>query len=192
MEERAVGDGDIGIALTRLNKLQAIEADRITSIAPGVPDATSRPEPGKFFNGVKTDNYGRPVAYSICRRLYDSLEFERVLPAATLVMHAYTTRFDQLRGITPLAPAINTFSDAYEACWYSLQKMKQSASYGLVIKREDGGEDLGTDTASGYGMTYRVDHSSLIWGRMTPLSGLRPARRQQSSTGSTRRLSGWP
>jgi capsid protein len=139
MEEGAVVIGDHAVLLTRGWKLQGIEGDRICSIAPGVPDSTAWPETGKFFNGVKCDKNGRPISYSVCRRLYDSFTFEREIPAAALVMHMYTQpgRIDQWRGITPLAPSVNSFTDAYEMAFYAIQKCKQAASYGFVIKSEE-------------------------------------------------------
>lgn len=136
-EEGAVVTGDGGLLLCRGYKLQGIEGDRINSIAPGVPDGATWPEPGKFFNGVKCDKNGKAISYCLCRRLFDAFEYEREIPSAALVMHGYYWRMDQVRGITPLASAVNSFADAYDVAFAGLQKMKQAAVYGFIQKSDE-------------------------------------------------------
>lgn len=147
LEERAVVDGDCGLLKLADGRIQAIEGDRISDAAIA-PNDNSR-QSKLFYNGVQVDEAGRPIAYRVCKRRFDSLEWERDVPAWQLLLHSYATRFDQLRGITPLAPALNTFADAYEATNFTLAKMKQSALFGLSIFREGSG-DLGEDADSGY------------------------------------------
>jgi capsid protein len=48
----------------------------------------------------------------------------------------YIDRFDQVRGISPLAPALNSLADVYKGVEYALAKMKVAQLFGLTIYRD--------------------------------------------------------
>jgi lambda family phage portal protein len=116
-------------------KVQWIEGDRVGFGFHQLPPAAKQ---GKWTHGVHLDDKGRPIEYAVSRRAATGglLEFERALPAAWCHLHGYFDRFDQVRGISPLAAAINVFRDAYEGADYALAKMKVSQYFGLVFFRK--------------------------------------------------------
>jgi len=59
-----------------------------------------------------------------------------VIAARNVIHHGFFDRFDQVRGISPLAPAVNVFRDVYEAADYALAKAKVSQMFGLVFYRD--------------------------------------------------------
>lgn len=133
-------NGDFGILKLRNAKLQGIEGDRIRTPMGGLPGDLN---PVDFIHGVRTNDYGRHIAYCVCRRgrWNDAgggsgrYEFERVIPARNLILFGYLDRFDQVRGVSPLAAAMNTYADCYEAFDYALMRMKISQIFGAVFTR---------------------------------------------------------
>ncbi len=136
-------DGDLLICKIADGRLQAVEGDRLRTPPGGFP-ADVKYRPLDFLHGVQTDDAGRAVNYSVCRRAKASdymiasgmFYFERLVPADACWHHGYFDRIDQVRGISPLAGAINVFRDVYEGCDYALAKMKVSQLFGLVTKRD--------------------------------------------------------
>ena len=131
-EQRRVVDGDVLIVRLSSGQLQTIEGDRIKnpSDLPAEYDST------EFVNGVRVSKAGRARDYVVCKRvqgLGGMLKFERVVPARHAFLHGYFDRFDQVRGISPLAAAVNAFQDIYEATDYALAKMKVSQLFALAI-----------------------------------------------------------
>lgn len=149
LESRRVLDGDCFILKRSLGRMQAIEADRIQQ----------PPNPGKnetWFNGVKVNQNGRATAYALHNRSENGgYEFSRNLTASNVVQHACYERFDQVRGISPLAAAYNSFQDSYEIVDYALAKLKVEQLFAMVITSaaQDGYGDH-TKTADG---SYDVD-----------------------------------
>lgn len=133
-------NGDFGILKLRNAKLQGIEGDRIRTPYGALPGDLT---PADFVHGVKTNEYGRHQAYCVCRRgkWNDAgggsgrYEFERIIPARNLILFGYLDRFDQIRGVSPLAAAMNTYADCYEAFDYALMRMKISQIFGAVFTR---------------------------------------------------------
>ena len=127
-EARRTVDGDIFFIKLANGKLQAIEADRVKN---------AYGENGTWVNGVKVNEYGRSLAYcfyqSAQRRSPDNKH--RIVPSNRVFHHAYYDRFEQYRGITPLAPGLNSLRDVYENFSYALAKAKVSQLFGLVTKR---------------------------------------------------------
>lgn len=139
-EARAVVDGDVGVMKLADGRLQAIEGDRIRTpwdlpptVSVGRTDLT---------HGVKTNKAGRALAYCICRRGDggSGFHFERMVRAGNLILHGYFDRFDQVRGVSPIAAGYNSFQDTYEGVTYALLKAKVAQLFGLKIKRRDDGE----------------------------------------------------
>jgi capsid protein len=168
-EARRTIDGDVLVVRLANGQLQVVEGDRIrtpygrsvvdgfTGLADDIPNAS------EFLHGVRTSPAGRPLEYAICRRgrasdfssFADTFFFERIISAENAWLHGYFQRFDQIRGIAPLAPAINTLQDCYEGCDYALAKMKIGQLFGLAMFRQQ--EDpLGT-SAEGDDGRIRID-----------------------------------
>lgn len=127
IEARRTLDGDVAIIKLADGRIQAIEGERIRS---------PRGERG-WVHGVRIDDSGRAIAYAVHRRADwgASYQLDRIVPAERLILHGYFDRIDQVRGISPLAPALNTFADIYEGFEYALAKAKVAQMFGLVTYR---------------------------------------------------------
>jgi len=133
LEECRTIDGDVFLLKLSDGRLQAIEGDRIQTPSSGVPRGLKA---SKLTHGVQTDSHGAAEAYCVCKRTpVGSYKFERFLRAGFVVHHGFFDRFDQVRGISPLAGAINAFQDVYEATDYALAKMKVAQLFGLIFYR---------------------------------------------------------
>ena len=127
-------DGDCGILKIKSGHLQAIESDRIVKsgdipaeIAKNVTDL-----------GLVLDNYGRTVQYAIANRgkSGDKYEFAMMAKAEDMLFDGYFTRFDQTRGISPLATALNMSQDLNEIFEYNAIKAKVHSLFGLAFMRK--------------------------------------------------------
>jgi len=126
-------DGDVFALKLSSGRLQMIESDRVALPA----DLPHTIDPAEFPHGIRTSRGGRALEYVICKRAgLGALEFDKTVPARHVEPLAYFDRFDQVRGIAPMAPAINACRDLYEAIDYALAKAKISQFFGLVFKRE--------------------------------------------------------
>lgn len=146
-EMRRTIDGDVFMVKLSDGRLQAIEADRVRD-----PDRITN-KADKWVQGVRVNKAGRALSYSVASRNDDgSYTTERSVRAANMLQLGYFDRFDQVRGITPLAPAINSLRDCYESFDYQLAKSKISAMFGLVLTRDavDGWGDVSGDATNGY------------------------------------------
>ncbi len=102
-EARRTVDGDVFLLKLSDGRLQAIEGDRVCTPTRGLPAGVNAKE---LTHGVQADKAGRPRAYCICKRSpLGGSAFERIVRAAFMEHHGFFDRFDQLRGISPLAPA---------------------------------------------------------------------------------------
>lgn len=144
-EARRTLDGDIGLIKTDTGQIQLIESDRIRN-----PDRTQfyqASNQSRWESGVKIDEVGGPLAYSIHRRGQSGagFEFEREVPAGNMILHGYFERYDQVRGISPLACALNGLTDIYENFDYALARAKLEQLFAMVITRaqstDDGNDD---------------------------------------------------
>jgi capsid protein len=167
-EMRRTVDGDMGVLKLSRALVQAIEGDRIRTPSGGLPADYSAAD---FTHGVRTDKAGRPIEFCICQRgkttdagSNATFSFERIVPARNFYHFGYFDRFDQVRGVAPLATAVNTLRDTYEGMDYALAKMKVSQLFGLIFYRdrispdENGADTLGqTSTSDEDGTGYEVD-----------------------------------
>jgi lambda family phage portal protein len=177
-EERRTVDGDVFFLKLSDGRLQAIEGDRVQTPTSGLPDGVL---PMQLVHGVQVDEAGQARAYAVCRRPLNGADFafERLIPAPYVVHHAFFDRFDQVRGISPLAAAINTLRDTYEGFDYALAKAKVAQMFALAFYREavePVGEVTGED-ADGDGTPekdYQVD-----FGRGPVLLDLEPGDRAE-------------
>lgn len=138
-EARRTIDGDIfALRLTgprNRGKIQAIEGDRVRNVEPPRGAGISLQD---LRHGVNVDTNGAARSYVIARRsgTGGGFEYERQVPASRMIHHAYFDRFDQVRGVSPLASAINGLRDVYENFDYALAKAKVSQLFGLTFYRD--------------------------------------------------------
>ena len=134
-EEARTVDGDVGLLKLSDGRLQAIEGDRIRTPSRNTPANFDK---SAYVHGVKTSPAGKALAYCICERCKQTGDFryKTVIPARHILMHGFYSRFDQVRGISPLASAINTFADLYEAQEFALAKAKLSQYFGIKFIRD--------------------------------------------------------
>lgn len=172
MEARRVLDGDIFLLRLDGGFLQPIEGDRIRTPYGGLPlDVAANPF--RVIHGVQIDDFGRPLAYALNNRGQTSdihpsgtiMTFDRMLPAINCYQHAHYERFDQVRGISPLAAALNTCQDLYEGIDYALARMKVSQLFGMIFTTASSseGEELGK-TEGDREEGYKVDFGKGIFG----------------------------
>ena len=150
-EERRTVDGDVFLVKLRDGRLQALESDRIRN-----PDKLMGDD--SWVQGIRVSRAGRPLRYGVwARDGSGGYDFERTVAARNVYQLGYYDRFDQMRGISLLAPAINTFRDLYEGFDYALAKLKVSQMFGLVLSREsaEGWSDITKDDSVSGG--YQVD-----------------------------------
>ncbi len=143
LESSAVIDGDVYCVRQRGGYLQAIESDRIrqpTFLAEkkGVTPANGEYEsPLKnWVQGVKIDVTGRHKQYAVWKRNETNYEFERAVSAKKVISMGFWDRFDQTRGISPLAAVVDTIMDLNESYDYALAKAKVAQLFALSITRE--------------------------------------------------------
>ncbi len=144
-EARRVLDGDVFWGKLSSGRVQLIEGDRVRLPVGGLPlpagsgwKADDFPAAGQ---GVSVSAGGRLRAVCVCKRTADGngYVFERVIRARNVWQHAFwdtTYRVDQVRGITPLAPALNTLQDIYEGIDLAFAKAKVAQMFGLVFFRQ--------------------------------------------------------
>ncbi len=153
LEGCRVVDGDVGNILLRTGQMQAIEGDRIAKPTQGqIPDPYHE---WTWTHGIHTTAVGKPTHYMICGRSNNSatsLTYQSVVRAKNFRLLGYWDRFDQLRGISPLACALNTAVDISETLEAQSVRQKMLAMFGLFIKRESAGHGDGyvyTDDSTG-------------------------------------------
>lgn len=133
-EARAVIDGDVGILKVRTGQAQGIEGDRIQT-----PDQLTDKERDEWTNGVRINRSGGAFReFGVFRRGRSGkgYEFDRRVRAHFFHLHGYFERFDQVRGISPLAGALNTIRDGYEFVDHALVRMKVENFFGLKVTRQ--------------------------------------------------------
>lgn len=140
IESHRAVDGDVGILRRVDGRIQIIEGDRIRN----PPDATD--DPG-WVGGVKVSPLGRPLRYAIWnRKPSGGFDFERTVDARWFDLLSFTTRRDQIRGVSLFAPAVKMISYLYDGLDFALAKMKLEQFFGLKTTFEDGGALVGTPT----------------------------------------------
>ena len=139
----AVVDGDIFLIKLNDGRIQVVEGDRIRT--PRGIDLPKGRTAKDFENGLRKNFRGVPMQWVFHKRRGNGFTFDRILNSRFVYHHFYIERFDQDRGISPLAPAINNFRDLYECNEYALAKMKVAQLFGLKITREVGGKMPGSN-----------------------------------------------
>ena len=132
-EHARVTDGDVFLLKLSSGKLQVIESDRVGTATRDLPNNI---EPADWTHGVRVDDAGRAIAYMLGDRSPMGLAYHRTVPARHVLHHGWFDRVDQVRGISPLASALNTFADVAEASEYALARMKLAQLFGLKVTRK--------------------------------------------------------
>jgi len=129
IERLRLVDGDVALLKTSDNKIQILEGDRIKDPQMVTPD-------DHWTHGVKTDMVGRPTEYAIWDRNTNggNLVYQTTVSADDIDLLGYFTRADQVRGVSPLAPALRMFSMLEDALNLALSKAKIEQSIGLVTR----------------------------------------------------------
>lgn len=118
--------------------IAGIEGDRVRN-----PDSRSDGE--KWVNGVLVGAYGQSLKYAIHNRGGGGTGWEhwKNVSASSLWPLGYYQRLDQVRGVSPLTSALNSFRDVYEGADLAMAKVKLSQIFGVAIMR-DGDDALPT------------------------------------------------
>ncbi len=155
LESSAVIDGDVYCVRQRGGYLQAIESDRVRQptflreMSGVTPSDTTQEDPlQNWVQGVKIDVTGRHKQYAIWKRMENNYQFERNVSAKKVIGMGFWDRFDQTRGISPLAAVVDTIMDLNESYDYALAKAKVSQLFALSITR-DAQFGLGDDEQDG-------------------------------------------
>lgn len=159
-------DGDCLFLKLTSGKVQLIEGDRVRTPGAGeLGDNDVVIKPNEWVQGVKVDSACKPSAYAICDHADSGNGYgyvlRKIVPASNVLHHAYYDRYEQIRGISPLASAINAFTDLYEAREYALSKMKLSQIFALKIKR-DSIAGLDSDPANPLPITFDFGKGSQV------------------------------
>ncbi len=149
-------DGDVFSVRVRGGYLQAIESDKVRN-KEGSTYSYVDPDQPEMFNwvhGVNINKFGKPLKYSIHSRQETQYVFEKNVSAAKVIPLGFYDRFDQVRGVSPLAAAIDTLKDLHESYDYALAKAKVAQLFALAITRNadlgfqsDGGVDANAPSA---------------------------------------------
>jgi len=123
--------GDGGFIKRQDGKLQLIEGDRVIK-----PTSATKELENVTDLGLVLDDAGATLKYCVCKRDGSQLLFDRLIKAENMIWDGYFGRYDQTRGISPIASALNTLKDLYEASDYNLVKAKYHAMFGMAIMYE--------------------------------------------------------
>lgn len=152
LEAQRVVCGDVLVVRNQDGGLQGIEYDRVFNSLDATRITLSNGQ--RWIGGVKVTKSLEHLAYSVhSRKTGGAFEFEREVPARDAMLFGYFDRFDQIRGVSPLAPGLNALRDVAEAQIYALAKAKISQFFALVTNRasddEDDAEPLDVDLGGG-------------------------------------------
>ena len=138
-ESARIVDGDFMSIRLRGGYLQAIESDRVRNpdeATKGGLVHTDGEELDNWVHGVKINRYGKPLSYAVHSRTKNGFVYEGTVGATKVIPLGFYDRFDQVRGISPLASAINYLKDLHESYDYALAKAKMAQLFALKITRE--------------------------------------------------------
>jgi len=128
-------DGDVFIMKLNNGRVQVIEGDRVRT-----PDTERRRDDDIWKNGLLLDKFGKTRRVAVWRRAnnasYGGYEYERMIRSQNIWQVGYFSRFDQYRGVSPMASALNDLKDVYENKGYALAKAKISQMFGMKFTRD--------------------------------------------------------
>ena len=130
LEASRTVDGDVFGLKLRGGSLQGVEGDRVR-------DPSRRASRRGWVHGVELNPNGSPRNYAIHRRVNkSSFQWERNVRANRIIPFGYFDRFDQYRGVSPMASAIRDLGDVYEGFDYALAREKVNQLFTLVLYRD--------------------------------------------------------
>lgn len=146
LEARRVVDGDVFVIKLRNGTLQAVESDRVRT-----PSKAEARRAGveienfdAFIHGVEVDGRGATRRLAVWNRDGSAYAFDRFIGSRFVSHYGFFDRFDQVRGISPMAAALNSLQDVYENIDYSLAKAKVGQLFALAFYRDAAGPLDGT------------------------------------------------
>lgn len=159
-------DGDALVVKLRTGQVQLVEADRVRD-----PIAAYGSEAAKWAGGVHLDAADAAIGYGVHKRLRGGgFEWEREVPARNAWLHGYFDRFDQCRGVSPMASALARLTHVYEGMEFAHAKAKIQQLLGLIFTRQFSptNTDFGTTEAEetdedGNTTRYKVDMGRGSW-----------------------------
>ncbi|MEM1213452.1 MAG: phage portal protein, partial [Planctomycetota bacterium] len=89
----------------------------------------------RVVHGVELDALGAAKRYCLTELKDGRREFVKWIGAESIRQHGFFDRYGQVRGVSPLAPALNPFRDMMEAQVYALALMKLEQLLGVKIMR---------------------------------------------------------
>ena len=132
-------NGDHFLMQMSSGRVQSIESDRVRTAKKGLPRNMNT---DGYVHGVKVGAAGQALTYMLCDRdQFGQAVWKRNVPAKYIIPVGYYDRADQIRGVSPLASALNDFQDLYESKAYIKAKIKVAAMFGLTIY-SDAAENL--------------------------------------------------
>jgi capsid protein len=130
-------DGDSALLKIKGFKLQGVESDRIGK-AGDIPKSYKNMVNDE---GLILDKFGAVSRYMINKRDQSgNLMYQTSVTPSSIIFDGYFQRFDQVRGISPMASAVNTFLDVVECNEALLLKCKKHGMFGLAIMSEGSDE----------------------------------------------------
>ncbi len=141
VEARRVLDGDVGLMRLRSGQTQIVESDLIRN-------PQKMRERDEWENGVRIDGAGYQLEYAIHRRGKGGrgYQWQRNIPRQNFFLYGFFDRdaANQVRGIAPVAAALNDFRDVYEVRDYAKAKSKIGQLFAFAITRKTGAPSLET------------------------------------------------
>jgi len=125
--------------------VQLIESDRVSS-----PLSTAGTDP-KFVDGIRLDDYGNPLAYSVRTQhpgdSGGSADTYATVPAANMIHWFRADRPEQHRGLPDIMPALSLFAQLRRFTKATLTSAETAADLSLVMKTTSpaGGEAAEVD-----------------------------------------------
>ncbi len=145
-------DGDMFGLKIRGGFLQGVESDRVR-------DPGKRRDGEVWTHGVLKGVGGSPKKYAIHRRKGTRFALERVVSAPRVIPFGYFDRFDQTRGVSPMASAIRDLGDVYEGFDYALarEKLNQLLVFAISRDSQDSFFETDGDNVTTSSEPYNVD-----------------------------------
>ena len=137
-EVRKTLDGDCGLLTLRSGHLQGIESHMVRN-----PQMVARADAQRWEQGIKKGAGRRALAYCLEDRDQYNVKTERIVPAGQMfLLGSFEGRFDQIRGISPVAAALADFRDVYEIKALMQAKVKLEQIFGVAFIRDKASESL--------------------------------------------------
>lgn len=146
MEAMRTVDGDCFVYKMSDGRIQLIEGDRVRTPS-DLGEYKGQVNVDDYIHGVQVSDSNSPMRYAICDRggIGNQFILRDLAQARYVVPHGFYDRPDQVRGISPLSAAMNTFFDVYEAQEFALAKMKLAQLFALKYKHGNASEDDGAE-----------------------------------------------